>query len=141
MGMLHGSPLVVREAPQLELIKAAKLVINHGGVNTVLETLLEGKPMIAIPIAHDQPALAARLAWLGIAEVVPQKALSAKRLRYAVKRVLNNASYCEAVAKAQAEIQSARGLERAVELIEGALAQSVEKRFDANGNRGAATSE
>ena len=36
-------------------------MINHAGINTVLETLMEGKPMIAIPITHDQPALAARL--------------------------------------------------------------------------------
>ncbi len=59
---LPGDPLVVKEAPQLELVKVATVVINHAGINTVLETLMEGKPMIAIPITHDQPALAARLA-------------------------------------------------------------------------------
>jgi len=70
---LPGHPLVVRDAPQLELIKRAEMVITHGGLNTVLETLLEGKPMIAIPMVHDQPAVAARLAWLKVAEVLPVK--------------------------------------------------------------------
>ena len=65
---LPGDPLVVREAPQLELIKIAKIVINHAGINTVLETLMEGKPMISIPIAHDQSSLAARMVWLKVAE-------------------------------------------------------------------------
>src|SRR5665213_1221401 len=58
---LTGHPLIVRDAPQLELIKRAEIVITHGGLNTALETLLEGKPMIVIPMAYDQPAVAARL--------------------------------------------------------------------------------
>ncbi len=53
---LPGRPLVVKDAPQLELLKRADIVISHGGLNTVLETLMEGKPIIAIPIAYDQPA-------------------------------------------------------------------------------------
>ncbi len=118
---LPGHPLVVKDAPQLELIKRAEIVITHGGLNTVLETLLEGKPMIAIPMAYDQPAVAARLAWLKVAEVLPAKSLSAKQLRLALSKLLNNASYCDAARELQARIRSARGLENAVEVIEKAL--------------------
>jgi zeaxanthin glucosyltransferase len=124
---LPGDPLIVREAPQLELIKIAKIVINHAGINTVLETLMEGKPMIAIPITHDQPALAARLAWLHVAEVIPEKRLSAKALRSAVLRVLNDLSYGDAAREMQGKIQSGRGLERAVEVIEETLKRSIGK--------------
>jgi UDP:flavonoid glycosyltransferase YjiC (YdhE family) len=108
----------VREAPQLKLIKIAAIVINHAGINTVLETLMEGKPMIAIPITHDQPAMAARLAWLHVAEVIPEKRLSAKNLRSAVLKVLHDPSYSDVAREVQKKIQSSRGLERAVELIE-----------------------
>jgi len=90
---LPGDPLVVREAPQLELIKMAKIVINHAGINTVLETLMEGKPMIVIPITHDQPALAARLVWLKVAEVIPERKLTVKQLRLALVKILNDPSY------------------------------------------------
>src|ERR1700678_76928 len=121
---LQGDSLIVREAPQLELIKVAKIVINHAGINTVLETLMEGKPMIAIPIAHDQPALAARLAWLKVAEVIPEKRLSVKQLRLAVIELLNNSSYRDAAREIQGKIRSARGLERAVEVIEESLETS-----------------
>jgi MGT family glycosyltransferase len=124
---LPGDPLIVREAPQLELIKIAKIVINHAGINTVLETLMEGKPMIAIPITHDQPALAARLAWLHVAEVIPERRLAAKPLRLAICRVLNDASYGEAAREIQDKIQSGRGLERAVEVIEETLKRSIGK--------------
>ncbi|MGD0646538.1 MAG: glycosyltransferase [Acidobacteriaceae bacterium] len=118
---LPGDPLVVREAPQLELIKIAAIVINHAGINTVLETLLEGKPMIAIPITHDQPALAARLSWLHVAEVIPERRLSANALRSSLLRVLNDSSYGDAARQIQDKIQAGRGLERAVEVIETRL--------------------
>jgi zeaxanthin glucosyltransferase len=124
---LPGDPLIVREAPQLELIKIARIVINHAGINTVLETLMEGKPMIAIPITHDQPALAARMAWLKVAEVIPEKRLSAKLLRLAVLRLLNNSSCGDAAQQMRDKIRSARGLERAVEVIEDALESCGER--------------
>jgi len=120
-GDLPGNPVIVREAPQLDLIKIATIVINHAGINTVLETLMEGKPMIAIPITHDQPALAARLAWLHVAEVIPEAKLSAESLRPAVLRVLNDSSYRDAAREIQDKVQAVHGLERAVEVIERRL--------------------
>jgi zeaxanthin glucosyltransferase len=118
---LPGDPLIVREAPQLDLIKIAAIVINHAGINTVLEALMEGKPMIAIPIAHDQPALAARLSWLHVAEVIAERRLSAKALRAAILGVLNDSSYGDAARAIQGKIRADRGLERAVEVIESCL--------------------
>jgi zeaxanthin glucosyltransferase len=120
---LPGQPLVTRFAPQLELLRIAKIVITHGGPNTVFEALMEGKPMIAIPLAHDQPAVAARLARLKIAEVLPVMRLSAKRIRTAVIKILNDASYRDAAVEMQTKLQSLHGVERAVEVIEGALAR------------------
>jgi zeaxanthin glucosyltransferase len=118
---LPGNPLVTRYAPQLELLKLATIVITHGGSNTVFEALLEGKPMIAIPLAYDQPAVAARLARLHLAEVLPVMRLSAKKIRMAVTKVLNDPRYREEAAKMQAKLQSLHGLERAADVIEEAL--------------------
>ncbi|MEO0376017.1 MAG: glycosyltransferase, partial [Cyanobacteria bacterium P01_A01_bin.17] len=63
--ILPGSPLVVGYAPQLELLQRATLTITHAGMNTVLESLSNGVPMVAIPITNDQPGVAARVAWSG----------------------------------------------------------------------------
>lgn len=117
---LPGFPVVVRDAPQLELIKRAEIVISHGGLNTVLETLLEGKPMITIPIAYDQPAVAARLGWLKVADVLPVRNVSAEQIRLALSKLLNDTSYRDAARELQARILSDRGLERAVAIIEDA---------------------
>ncbi|MGA3048837.1 MAG: glycosyltransferase [Terracidiphilus sp.] len=122
---LPGKPLVTKYAPQLDLVKLATIVITHGGPNTVFETLMQGKPMVAIPIALDQPAVAARLKRLRIAEVLPIMRLSAKRIRTAVTKVLNDPGYRKAAEKLQMELQSLHGLDRAVEVIEEALESHV----------------
>lgn len=121
-----GDPLIVREAPQLDLIRIAAIVINHAGINTVLETLMEGKPMIAIPITHDQPALAARLSRLHVAEVIPERRLSVKALRSAVLCVLNASSYSAAARQLRDKIQADRGIEMAVYVIERCLGSRPE---------------
>ena len=77
--------------------------------------------MIVIPKAFDQPAVAARLQWLGVAEVLSIEDLSAGRLRVALSKILSEPSYRNAARQVQAKIQSAHGLERAADLIEKAL--------------------
>lgn len=118
---LPGNPLVTKYAPQLDLLKVAKIVVTHAGSNTVFETLREGKPMVAIPIAYDQPAIAFRLARLGLAEVIPIQRISMDRIRGAVATVLNDPRYGNAAREMQAKIRSIHGCERAAEIIEHAL--------------------
>jgi MGT family glycosyltransferase len=123
---LPGRPLVVQFAPQLELLEIARIVISHGGPNTAFEALLAGKPMIAIPMAYDQPAIAARLARLHIAKVLPIMRLSAARIRSAVTTLLNYASYQQAAVAMQATLQSLRGSVAASDIIENALEQYLD---------------
>ena len=125
---LPGKPLIVRDAPQLELLKKAEIVITHAGPNTVFETLLQGKPMIAIPKTFDQPAIAARLAWLGAAIVLRPGKLSVREIRAALSTLLNDPSYRDAARVIQGRIRSAHGLERAADLIEQALKNHADTR-------------
>lgn len=118
---LPGNPLVVKYAPQVELLKLADLAITHGGPNTTFEALMAGKPMIAIPIAYDQPAIAARLERLGIAVVLPIMRLSADRIRTAVEEVLRNRCYHDAALEMQKKLRSLNGIERAAEIVEAGL--------------------
>jgi zeaxanthin glucosyltransferase len=54
--------IIVKRAPQLDLLKRASVCITHAGLNTVLESLAQGVPQVAIPVAFDQPGVAARIA-------------------------------------------------------------------------------
>jgi MGT family glycosyltransferase len=125
---LPGNPLVVRDAPQLELLKRAQVVITHAGPNTVFETLMQGKPMVALPKAFDQPAIAARLERLGVAEVLRLNNLSARLIRTALVKVLNEPSYRDAAKGLQTRMRSDCGLERAADVIEEAMEAVAEGR-------------
>jgi MGT family glycosyltransferase len=120
-GSLPGDPIVVPFAPQLELLQRAALTITHAGLNTALESLSHGVPMVAIPITNDQPAVASRLAWLGVAEVVPLPKLSPARLRAAIESVLRDSGYREKARQFQKEIAMTNGVERAATIIERAI--------------------
>jgi zeaxanthin glucosyltransferase len=120
-GDLPGSPIVVPFAPQLELLQRATLSITHAGLNTALESLSHGVPMVAIPITNDQPAVASRLEWLGVAEVVPLGKLSVPRLRRAIDQVLREPRYREKAKQLQTEITRCAGVIRAADIVEQAF--------------------
>jgi MGT family glycosyltransferase len=121
LGPLPGNPIVVQMAPQLELLDRASLVITHAGLNTVLESLSCGVPMVAIPVGNDQPGVAARLKWLGAGEFLLLKQLQAAKLRPLLNKVLDEPQYRQRAQEVKTEIQKADGVRRAVELIEGVL--------------------
>ncbi len=121
LGDLPGQPIVVEFAPQLELLKRASVVITHAGLNTVLESIAEGKPMVAIPIGNDQPGVAARLAAKGAAIVLPRKRLTPDKVEKAVRTVLEDNRYGRAVAELRESIGDVDGAAQAAQLIEEKL--------------------
>lgn len=118
MPQLPGSPLIVRCAPQLELLKRATLTITHAGQNTVLESLACGVPMVAIPITNDQPGVAARIAYMGLGEVIPLDQLSLPRLKTIINQVFYKKCYKTQALKFASVIHKEEGLKAAVDIIE-----------------------
>jgi MGT family glycosyltransferase len=121
LGALAGDPVVVRYAPQLDVVKRAAVVITHAGLNTVLESLAEGVPLVAMPLGNDQPGVAARVAARGAGVVVSRRGLDAARLKAAVRRVLEEPQYREAARRVQQAMAEVDGLSRAADIIEEAL--------------------
>ncbi|HAT12507.1 MAG TPA: glycosyl transferase family 1 [Microcoleaceae bacterium UBA11344] len=115
---LPGNPIVVGYAPQLELLKKATLTITHAGMNTTLESLSNGVPMVAIPVANDQPGVAARIAYTGVGEVVSLKELSIPKLRSAIEKVLTQESYKQRAIEMQEAIVRSGGVKKAADIIE-----------------------
>lgn len=117
---LSGNPIVVKYAPQLKLLQKASLNITHAGLNTTLESLSYGVPMVAIPITDDQPGVAARIVWTGVGESVKLSSLSVKQMRKSVKRVLRETFYKQNAVRLQEAI-CRKGVNRAVDIIEQAV--------------------
>ena len=118
---LPGNPIVVGYAPQLELLQKATLTITHAGMNTTLESLSNGVPMVAIPVANDQPGVAARIAYTGVGEVVYLKELSVSKVRSAIVKVLTQESYKQRAIEMQGAIGRSGGVKRAADIIEQAV--------------------
>ncbi len=121
LGTLAGDPIVVSYAPQLQLLKRAAAVITHAGLNTVLESLAEGVPLIAVPLGNDQPGVAARVAAHGAGIVISRRKLNVPRLRSATQSILNDPQYRAAARRLQSAMQQINGLETAANIIEDTL--------------------
>jgi len=121
---LPGDPIVVRYAPQLALLSRAALTIFHGGLNTALESLAHGVPMIAIPVTFDQPGVGARLVSTGTGKMVPIHDLTAKRIRTEIREILADERYRSNAKLLQEHVSSVNGPKRAADIIEDAIASA-----------------
>ena len=116
-----ANAIVVQQAPQLELLKRSVLCITHAGLNTTLESLAQGVPMVALPVANDQYGVSARIAQTRTGVVVDLPGLTAAKLSPVVDEVLNNSEYRQNAEKLKQTIRKNDGLETAVDLLERAF--------------------
>jgi zeaxanthin glucosyltransferase len=87
----------------------------------VLESLAQGVPQVAIPVAFDQPAVAARIADKQTGVVTSLDKLTAEHLSTLLNEVLNNFTYRDTARKLQKAIAEANGLSVAAGLVEESL--------------------
>jgi zeaxanthin glucosyltransferase len=86
----------------------------------VLEPLAAGLPMVVMPLAFEQSAIAARLEHAGVARVLSYRS-SGRRLAEAIDEVRTAPGFRERAGAARREMREAGGVRRAADLIEAAL--------------------
>jgi zeaxanthin glucosyltransferase len=118
---LPGSPLVVDYAPQLELLARAALTITHAGLNTVLDSLANGVPLVTVPLTYEQPAIARRVEWTACGRSIALARLHEHRLARLVRSLLDDEAPREAARHMAEAIRHAGGVTRAADLIESAI--------------------
>jgi zeaxanthin glucosyltransferase len=121
IGPAPNNAIIVKRAPQLELLKRASVCITHAGLNTVLESLAQGVPQVAVPVTFDQPGVAARIANKKTGLVTSLDKLTAEHLSTLLSEVLTNPTYRANAGKLQKAIAAANGLSAAADLIEESL--------------------
>jgi zeaxanthin glucosyltransferase len=119
-----ANAIIVNYAPQIELLKRSALCITHAGQNTALESLMQGVPMVAIPVTNDQPGVAARIVYSRTGASVPLQQLTAKGLSALIDEVLGNPEYRENAMRMKEAIGGTAGLEKAANLVEHAFGLS-----------------
>src|SRR6201984_2960148 len=128
IGPAPGNAIIVKRAPQLELLKHTSVCITHAGLNTVLESLAQGVPQVAIPVTFEQPGVAARIVHHQTGVVTSLDKLTADHLSVLLDEVLTDSIYRDNAAKLQKAIAKANGLSVAADLIEESLEVATSER-------------
>jgi MGT family glycosyltransferase len=121
IGPLPSNTILVKRAPQLELLKRASVCITHAGLNTTLEALAQGVPQVAVPVTVDQPGVAARIAEKRTGLFVPLKELTVSSLTLLLDQVLDDSTYRDNARHFQKVIAETNGLSNAADLLERAF--------------------
>jgi zeaxanthin glucosyltransferase len=121
IGPVPSNAIIVKRAPQLEMLRLASVCITHSGLNTVLESLAQGVPQVAIPITFDQPGIAARIAYHKTGVVTSLDKLTAAHLATLLGEVLSDATYRDNARRIQKAMVKTNGLSLAADLVEQSL--------------------
>jgi len=116
-----GDIIAVPYAAHDLLFPRAAVIVHQGGIGTLSEALLAGKPMLIMPYAHDQADNAWRATRLGVARIVPRRRYRANVVRRSLARLLNDYGYGAAVARISQAVARDRGAVAAADFIEAAL--------------------
>lgn len=119
---LAGAAWVTDFVDQRAALQHAQLFITHAGLNSALEALECGTPMLALPIAFDQPGVAARIEWHGVGRRASRFS-RVHQLEHHLQQLLADDRYTLRMSAIQAQLRRAGGCERAADIVELALCQ------------------
>jgi RimJ/RimL family protein N-acetyltransferase len=110
--------LVRPHVPQLEVLEHSDVFVTHGGMNSVMEAVYYGVPMVVVPQQPEQAMTAARVAELGLGVAFEPGQVTAGALRDAVTTVSDDADYRNRIAHMQQAARDAGGYMRAADAIQ-----------------------
>ncbi len=87
LGELPGNIVARSRVPQLALLSRSSVFLSHGGMNSVLESLSAGVPLVLAPRSDEQRATARRLARLGVGVEVDGRHIEPDGLRRLAERL------------------------------------------------------
>ena len=108
-------------ADQAAVLDRADVCVTHGGMNTVLDALQRKVPLMVIPVAFDQPGIAARVVHHSVGRKRSRRWLTAAKVEEDLRALLGSARYRQAAAALGPGIMASDGAARASDLIEAAL--------------------
>lgn len=109
--------LIAPHVPQLEVLSRADLFISHGGMNSTMESLWFGVPLVVVPQMMEQEMNARRVQELGLGLALDKETLTAEKLRAAVEQVSRDPDLLARVQAMQQEVRLSGGYQRAADAI------------------------
>ena len=115
-----GATWVTGFAPQRAALAQANAAITHGGLNTVLDALEAATPLLALPIAFDQPGTAARVVHAGAGLRLMPVLASSRAIARALRRVLHEPAFAGRANALGDDVRQSGGAELAADIVEAA---------------------
>jgi MGT family glycosyltransferase len=116
-----GASWVCAFAPQQEALARADAVVSHAGLNTVLDAIAARTPILALPIAFDQPGAASRILHAGVGLRASPRLAGAATIERQLRRLLREPQFRERLDVLGADLAQAGGTPRAADIVEAAL--------------------
>ncbi len=104
--------------PFSEVLPRAALLVYHGGIGTLAQSIKAGVPHLVVPSGHDQFDNAWRIERLGLGRSLPRTRYLAVRAADAIRAVLDDPHMTRRVREFSGRVDSAGALARACALIE-----------------------
>jgi MGT family glycosyltransferase len=117
--------LLRSSVPQLAVLAQTDVFVTHGGLNSIMEALYYGVPMVLIPQMPEQMITAKLLAELGLGVVLEKESLTVEALQGAVQQLLGDPELSARLQRAQAEVRASGGARRAADAIQQFVSQKV----------------
>lgn len=114
--------LVLERAPHSLLMPRAAVVVHQCGVGTLAQSLRSGRPVLAVPFAHDQYDNAWRLTNLGMALTLPASGYTARRCARTLAQLLDAPRFAEAASAVAQAVRAEQGVATACDIVLQALA-------------------
>ena len=116
-----GATWVTDFAPQAAVLARADAVVSHAGLNTVMDAIVARTPILALPIAFDQPGAASRICHADIGLCGSARLSSAATLARMLDQLLTQPRFGRALDTLAIEVEQAGGAVRAAGIIEHVL--------------------
>jgi zeaxanthin glucosyltransferase len=119
-----GATWVTGFADQQAAVARADVVVTHGGLNTALDALAAGTPLLVLPIAFDQPGVAARVVYAGAGLRLSAVWSSAQAISRALRRLVEEPAFVRHCERLGDGVRQAGGTAAAARIVLSAIARS-----------------
>jgi MGT family glycosyltransferase len=110
--------LVARSVRQTALLPNVDVFVTHGGLNSTMESLYFGVPLVVVPFIREQRLTARRVKELGLGIVLERETLTPGNLRDSVLTVAGDRELGRRVKAMQYLTRTAGGFRRATDAIQ-----------------------
>lgn len=118
LGTVPENVRLMRWVPQLAVLERADVFVSHAGMNSVMEAMTFGTPVVAVPHMPEQRIIASRLEELGLGVHLPPADVTAEGLRDAVTALAADEQKCANVRALRDDLRGTDGPSLAADYIE-----------------------